>query len=426
MTTTLIRQVRILDPVSDTDQVTDVLVVAGWIRAMGSPTLADLPDVPAGSLETLEADGWILGPGLIDLYSQSGEPGHESRETLQSLMQAAAAGGVTRVGLLPTTNPAVDDPAQVARILQQQQPHLPHLLPWGAITRGGRGKQLTDLMELAVSGIVGFSDGQPLSQPLLQRFLEYVQPLRRPIALWPCDRTSPTAAGNPGVLRDGADALRLGLPSVGAMAETAALAALLEYIEVLQTPVHIMRVSTARSVELIHQAKTRGLPITASVTWLHLVLNSHDLADYDPNLCLAPPLGNPSDQQALIAGLEDGILDAIAIDHSAYTYEEKTVSCSDAPAGAIGLELALPILWQHLVSSGRWQPLQLFRYLSTQPARCLQLQAPTLQISHPAEMLLFNPQAAWTVSAQTLKSKSTNTSWLGQTLQGKVERLWMP
>jgi dihydroorotase len=185
-----------------------------------------------------------------------------------------------------------------------------------------------------------------------------------------------------------------------------------------------MRVSTARSVALIRQAKERGLPITASVTWLHLVFNSRDLASYDPNLRLAPPLGNPADQQALIAGLEEGVLDAIAIDHRAYTYEEKTVGISEAPAGALGLELALPILWQRFVATGRWQPLQLFRYGSFQPAQCLHLQPPAVQVGHPAEMLLFNPGATWTVSTQTLKSKSSNTVWLGQTIQGRVERAW--
>jgi dihydroorotase len=423
MSSTLIRQVRVVDPVSQTDRIADVLVVAGWLRHLGTPELGAIAGTD--SLETIEAEGWILAPGLVDLYSQSGEPGYESRETWHSLAQAAAAGGVTRIGILPTTDPVVDDPAQVAQILSQQQPHLPRMLPWGAITRSARGEQLTDLMELATAGIVGFSDGRPLSLELLQRLLEYAHPLQRPIALWP-DDSADRKGRHPGVIREGAEALRLGLTSLSVMAETAPLAALLEYIDTLQTPVHIMRVSTARSVELLRQAKARGLPVTASVTWLHLVLNSRDLSSYDPNLRLAPPLGNPSDQQALIAGLEDGTLDAIAIDHRAYTYEEKTVGLSDAPAGAIGLELALPILWQTFVLTDRWQPLQLFRYLSSQPAQCLQLPAPALNIDHPAEMLLFNPQATWTVSSQTLKSRSANTSWLGQTLQGRVERLWIP
>ncbi|MBE9080084.1 dihydroorotase [Romeria aff. gracilis LEGE 07310] len=419
MPSTLIRQVRLLDPLSQRDCVTDVLIEADWVSAI-APSLSDYP----ADTDIIEGAGLILAPGLVDLYSQSGEPGYESRETLASLQQAAAAGGFTRVGLLPNTRPVTDNSAAVAQQLRLSQGiRRSQLLPWAAITLGTQGQQLSELAELATAGTVGFSDGQPIENAvLLSRLLDYAQPLQKPIALWPCDR----ALANGGAARAGVDALRLGLPMVPAIAETTAVATILECVAVTQTPVHLMRISTVRSVALIREAKARGLPISASVTWLHLVCNSQDLQSYDPSLRLAPPLGTPLDQQALIEGLADGTLDAIAVDHQPYTYEEKTVPFSLAPPGAVGLELALPVLWQRFVASGQWSALQLWRYLSLQPACCLALEPPQVQVHQPTELVLFDPAAAWTVSPTALKSLSTNTAWLNRDLTGRVLRTWLP
>ncbi|MEM9905257.1 MAG: dihydroorotase [Cyanobacteria bacterium P01_D01_bin.44] len=423
MTRTLIRQVRLINPSDPVDRIVDVLVAKGVVQAIApslhnSDSTGQDSDSTGTATEIIEAADWVLGPGLVDLYSQSGEPGHESRETLKSLEQAALAGGFTRVGVLPNTHPPLDDAAQIACLRSHTQ-----LRPWGAITLGLKGEQLTDLAELAEAGVVGFTEGTPITNPaLLRRLLEYAQPLQRPIALWPCDRT---LTGH-GTVREGTDSIRLGFPGIPTLAETAPLAALLEYVAVLNTPVHVMRVSTARSVELLREAKTRGLPVTASVPWLHLMFTTQDLVTYDPNLKLEPPLGSSSDRQALLAGLEDGILDAIAIDHTAYTYEEKTVAFGNAPPGAIGLELALPILWQTFVATQRWQPHQLWQYLSLQPAQCLKLDPPAVQVGQPAEMVLFDPKRTWSVSSRTLQSLSANTPWLNQTIQGRIERTWIP
>lgn len=423
MPSLLIQQVRVLDPVSATDQVADVLIVDGQIRAI-APQISDIPS----QTEILPGQEKILGPGLVDLYSHSGQPGFESRETLASLTQAAIAGGFTRLGILPNTTPAIDDPAIVAQFKNYGQSstaapaHLiPRLYPWGALTLGTQGEQMTQLSELADAGVVGFTDGAPLQNRLLvRRLLEYLQPLGKTVALWPCD----LALAGDGVTREGDDALQLGLPSTPAMAETAALAALLECVAEINTPVHIMRVSTARSVELIQRAKASGLPITASATWMHLLFSTANLYGYDPNLRLEPPLGNPADQKSLIAALKTGDLDAIALDHSPYTYAEKTVAFSQSPPGVIGLELALPILWRTLVELSDWAPLQLWRCLSTHPAQCLGQSPPRLQVDHLAELILFDPQAAWTVESKTLKSLSSNTPWLGKQIQGQVLRVW--
>jgi dihydroorotase len=281
---------------------------------------------------------------------------------------------------------------------------------------------MTELAELAAAGIVGFADGQSIENwALLRRMLEYLKPLGKPVALWACHRG---LVGN-GVVREGSYSIRYGLPGNPAIAETTALAALLELVAATGTPVHIMRISTARSVELIQTAKGRGLPITASTTWMHLLLDTKALSGYEPSLRVEPPLGNPEDVVALRQGVRTGIIDAIAIDHTPYTYEEKTVAFAEAPAGAIGLELALPLLWQNLVATGEFSALELWQALSTHPAECLQQSVSAIAPNQPAEFILFDPQQPWTVTQQTLKSRSHNTPWLGQQIDGRVVKMWL-
>jgi dihydroorotase len=414
----LLPQVRLLDPVAQTDRTVDVLIEDGIIRAI-APQLTDLPS----NAQRLPSPGCILGPGLIDLYSHSGEPGFETRETLVSLTQAAAAGGFTRLHLLPDTQPAIDNPTTVTWLNSQLATLNSQLHYWAALTLGTHGEQMTELGELAATGIVGFADGQPIANmALVRRLLEYLQPIGKPVALWPCD---PTLVGY-GVMREGLQAMRFGLPGNPAFAETAALAALLECVAELGTPVHLMRISTARSVELIAAAKARGVPVTASTTWLHLLHNTDAVASYDPNLRLEPPLGNPADQVALVQAVQSGIIDAIAIDHTPYTYEEKTVPFAVAPPGAIGLEFALPLLWQALVESQQWSALELWQSLSSRPAACLRLALRPIAPGQPAELTLFDPKITWTVNQQTLKSRSMNTSWWNQAIDGRVIKTWCP
>lgn len=417
MPSELLQQVRVLDPVTDTDRIADVLITDGSIAAVADR----LGDYPADT-ELRDCAGYILGPGLVDLYSHSGEPGYEERETLESLMQAAIAGGFTRLGILPDTHPAIDDVAHLQWLYHAWQTcpaPKPHLHPWAALTQGTQGQRMTELGELAQEASLGFSDGTPVSHlGLVRRILEYLQEAEKTVAFWACD---PELVGD-GVMREGQESIQFGLPGIPEMAEGAALSALLECVAAFKTPVHLMRISTARGVQLVQQAKERGLPITASTTWLHLLLNSQAIAHYDPNLRLDPPLGNAMDQQALQEGLRRGIIDAIAIDHHAYTYEEKTVAFSEAPPGAIGLELALPLLWHGLAATT--PALTLWRCLSTNPALCIKQNPATIAAGNPTEMILFDPQAVWIVEPSALKSLACNTSWLGQTIRGKVLQVW--
>jgi len=416
MASELLRQVRLLDPVNGQDRCVDVWLDEGTIRAIED----HLADGPEGT-EVLDCTGMILGPGLVDLYSHSGEPGNESRETLETLANAAIAGGFTQITLLPDSHPVLDAPTGLGWVKSRWPATGPQLHLWGAISQEVKGQQMTEFADLADAGAIGFADGQPLQNPLLlRRVLEYAQPLQKPVALWGCDRQLQGS----GVAREGMDSIQLGLSGTPSMAETTALATILECVATIGTPVHLMRISTARSVEMIAQAKDRGLPITASTTWMHLLLNTHDLKSYNPNMRLDPPLGTREDQMALIQGVESGVIDAIAIDHAPYTYEEKTVAFAEAPPGAIGLELALPLLWQGLVASEKWSPLTLWQALSTRPFQCLNQTPVALTPGTPANLTLFDQAHRWMVTPQTLKSLSYNTPWLNQMITGRVLKTW--
>ncbi len=418
MSLELIQHVRSIDPSTHTDRTVDVLLENGKVRSIG-------PEIsPSNEMTLIDGRGKVLGPGLVDLYSRVGEPGHEERETLHSIAQAGKAGGFTRLNLLPSTQPALDNPAQV-QWLKQRVEHLrsveslPDLQVWGALTLDTAGMQMCEFAELA-QGVVGFGEGKAIgSFGILLRMLEYTQPFAKPLLLWMWD----SALAGKGTMRQGVESLRFGLPGVGQMAETVPLATLLELLRDPsvprpQVPIHVMRVSTARSIDLIAQAKAEGLPITASTTWLHVLLDSRDLERYPPSLRLPAPLGNEDDRTALVAAIKSGVIDAIAVDHAAYTYEEKTVAFGEAPAGAIGLEFALPMLWQGLVETGQLSAVELWQSLSHKAGDCLGVAA-------GESWVLFDPQAVWTVTEASLKGRSSNTHLWGQAVMGKVVQVWL-
>ncbi len=415
----LLQQVRLIDPVSATDYITDILIVDNYIHSVAN----DISDIPANT-QIRDCRGLILGTGLVDLYSHSGEPGFEERETLLSLFQAATSGGFTRITILPDTSPPVDNPAVVAQLQKSKSNtnnSYPLLYIWGAVSQGIGGEKMTELTDLAAAGVIGFTDSQPWKNlTMVRRLLEYLQPLNKPVAFWCCDRQ---LASN-GIMREGYDSIHLGLPGNPAYSETTAIANLIELVAATGTPIHIMRISTERSVQLITSAKEQGLPITASTTWMHLLLDTTAVQTYDPSLHLEPPLGLPRDMMTLRKAVKSGIIDAIAIDHSPYTYEEKTVSFAEAPPGAIGLELALPLLWQNLVETGELTALELWRALSSHPAQCLQQKPSTIAAGEKAEMTLFNPQQTWKVEGKNLHTLSINTPWLGKQIMGKVVQTW--
>jgi len=408
------RQVRILDPTSAVDTVTDVLIVDGNIQQINSHINYDSDDI-----EVIEGKDLILAPGLVDLYSHSGEPGYEERETLDSLSKSALSGGFSRGGILPNTLPVVDNPATVALIRGKVKHLATHFYIWGALTNNLQGNVVAELSSLAQAGVIGFTDSRPFDNLLLlRRLLEYAQPFDLPVALVPSNMRLRAE----GVIRENDTSIRLGLMGCPGVSETIAIASILELVALTRTPVHLMRISTARGVELIRRAKEEGLPVSASVNWHHLILNSEAVASYDPNLRLEPPLGEENDRLALIEAIKNGVIDAIAVDHTPYTYEEKTVAFAQAPPGAIGYELILPLLWENLVTTGQISPLKLWEALSTNPLHCLKQEGIQLQEGQKAELILFSPHQSWQVTPSQLQSLSNNSYWLNQEIRGKVLR----
>jgi len=386
-TNLILRQVRWLDPVGQREGIADVWLENGRIRAID-------PQLPVqNGVQEYPAQGCILGSGLVDVYSQSSEPGYEGRETLSQLVAQAMQGGFTRLTLLPGTQPVVDRAAVVTG-WQEQHAQIPLKLNlWGALTQGLRGERMAELAELHRAGVVGFSDGQPIPHlGLLQQLLIYAQPFGKPIALVPHNpHLNPT-----GVARSGTHSLTWGLPDVPVAAETSALTAILELLSTLDiaTPVHLMRISTQRGVALVAQAKDAGLPITASTPWTHLLWDSSHLGDYNPYLRFDPPLGNPADRLALIQGVKTGVIDAIAIDHQAYTYEEKMVPFGLAPPRLPGLGMALSYLWAGLVTPGHLTAGELWSSLSTKALLCLGELPVTLTPGAGMALTLFAPEDA--------------------------------
>ena len=402
----LFKQVRILD-VDSSSNITETFADVFIDRDRQIHINFDQSQIPQNT-NISERSSLVLGTGAIDLYSTSGEPGHESRETIPELVQAAKNGGFATVGILPNTQPAIDDIAALEFWRNVQQKHGNILQPWGAITKGLEGKQLTDMAELAES-VIGFTDGKAIANLLLvRRAMEYLKPLGKPIALFP---QNPDLAGG-GVIREGKWSLQYGMTGYPAAAETSALAALIELVRLTKASTHFMRLSTAQSVELIAQAKNDGLPVTASTTWLHLCHCDRDLENYDPNLRLSPPLGSEGDRLALIAGIKSGAIDSIAIDHTPCTYEEKVVPFEVAPVGAIGLEFALPVLWQSLVTTGLLTASELWQALSSNPAKILGIK--------PKLSTLFDPNLEWIANGQAIASQSRNSNYMGRSLIGKT------
>ncbi len=414
----VLQNVRLLDPVHTLDQVLDVWIEDGILKAVGS-----LPSVPPET-HVHNAQAWVLGPGLVDLYAHVGEPGHEPRETLGGLADAALAGGFTRVGLLPSTDPPLDS-VEALGALQAKTKGIwpsPQWLPLAALTKGIQGQTLSELGELASSSIAGFCEDRPLPSLLMvQRILEYLQPYNKPLLLWAWD---PNQVGD-GLIYEGEESLRLGLKGIPMTAETSRVAGLIELVRRTPTPVHLMRISSARSVELLAQAQAEGLPITASVTWMHLLLSDQDIrrCDYHPALRLDPPLGSEANRQALVEGVQSGILTAIATDHQAHTFEEKSLPFGHAPAGAVGLEFALALLWDQLVQTGALSPLALWGSLSQGPLHCLGQTLVPIQSQPTQPLVLFDLEQTWIVDSQTVFSRPQSTSWWGHTLRGKVTEI---
>ena len=371
--------------------------------------------------------GWIVAPGFIDLHAHLREPGFEESETITTGARAALAGGFTTICAMPNTEPAIDSPGLVAEVIVRgKAAHAARVLPIAAITRGRKGKELADLVELAAAGAVAFSDdGSPVSDgQLFRNALEYARAAGRPIFEHSQDLT--LSAG--GVMHEGTVSARLGLAGMAAAAEETAISRDLALARLAGGRLHLSHVSTSGGVELIRRAKVDGLAVTAEVTPHHLALTDEwvggsrafaweDGGDratpYETSTKVNPPLRTAADVRACWAGLMDGTIDAIATDHAPHASTRKDVEYQEAAFGISVFETAVPLLLAGVAAGwGTWD--RVVEALTTGPARVLGIGVPQ------NDLVFIDPRASWTLAAAAMVSLGKNTPLLGRTLVGRV------
>ena len=406
----LIRGGRLIDPSCGRDEPADVLIEDGLIAATGA-------DLSAEDCQIIEAANLIVAPGLVDMHCHLREPGQTRKETIATGTAAAAAGGFTSVLCMPNTTPAVSTGAVVSFIkAKAAREGVVKVYPIGAISKDLAGKELAEMGDMVECGAVAFSDdGRPVMNSRLMRLaLEYSLIFDVPVIAHEED----LELVDGGDMHEGYYSTALGLRGIPAAAEEAMIARDILLARQTGARLHVAHVSTAEGVELIRRAKEQGLSITAEVTPHHLTLTDAAVATYDTNTKVNPPLREPADVEALIAGLRDGILDCVATDHAPHTAEDKNVEFHQAANGISGFETALPLLWTELVQSGKLTPLQLLERMSTAPARLIGLPAGTLAVGAPADVVVFDPRTDRTVEPQKFRSLGKNTPFAGRMLRG--------
>jgi dihydroorotase len=413
---TVIKGGRIVDPASGHDEIGDLWIEKGKITAL---TKANAKK-PEKSDSSIEATGKVVAPGLVDMHVHLREPGAEYKETIASGTRAAAVGGVTSVACMPNTNPPIDNLAMVELILSKAKSQgVVNVFPVACITRNREGNRLTDMGELKAAGVVAVSDdGDPVSSPVLMRSaMQYATMLDLLIINHAEEKT---LAGN-GVAHAGFMATILGLAGVPRSAMEVMIARDVILAEETGSRIHIPHVSTAGAVRIIREAKARGVQVTAETAPHYLVLTDECLRDYDTNVRVNPPIPEQTDQQALLDGLKDGTIDAIATDHAPHSRREKEMEFALAAPGICGLETSLSLTLTALVAGQGASLLEAINCLSYQPAKILKIPKGTLSVGADADVVIFDDKADRTISAADFQSQSDNTPFNGWKVKGEVE-----
>jgi dihydroorotase len=414
----LIKNGRVIDPATQFDAVADIAIADGKILAIGNVPKNFAPDT------TLQAQGCVVAPGLVDLSVRLREPGHEHEGMLASELAAAVAGGVTSVVCPPDTEPVLDVPGLVEMLrYRSERLHQSRVFPLGALTRGLQGEVLTEMVELTQAGCVGFSQAEvPLvNTQVLQRALQYASTFGYSVWLRPQDYYL-----GKGVAASGAMATRLGLSGVPVAAEVIALHTIFELVRSTQARVHLCRISSAAGVELVRQAKKEGLPISCDVSINSLHLTDVDIGFFDSRMRVNPPLRQQRDRDALRAALADGTIDVLVSDHTPVDEDAKALPFAESEPGATGLELLLSLALKWATDSGLSLS-QAIAVVTNRPAAVLGNSAGPLAsgagrlvVGGAADVCVFDPAAAWTVEPAALRSQGHHTPFGGYELPGRV------
>ena len=408
----LLRGGRVVDPASDTDAVSNVLVEDGRIAAVGE-------DAPAG-VSVLDCDGLVVAPGFVDLHAHLRQPGREDKETIETGSRAGAAGGYTAIAAMANTDPVADHVGVIEEVRAlAAQAGLCDVFPVGAITKGLKGESLAEIGELAAAGVRMFSDdGRPVpTARQLRMALQYAQAFDVVIA----EHCEDASLAEGAQMHEGYSSATFGLAGSPGETEEIVVARDLALTRLTGGRLHLCHLSSAASVDLVRRAKAAGLRVTAEVTPHHLTFVDEDLSTYDTNLKVNPPLRRIDDREALRAGLADGTIDAVATDHAPHAVEEKEAEFDQSPPGTIGLETSLAAVLSQLVEPRAISLSRAIEALSTEPARILGLSehGGPIAAGSAANLTVFDPAATWVVEAP-FASRSRNSAFLGRTLTGRV------
>ena len=408
---TLFTNAKLIDPEAQTEDTGWLLVQNGAIAAtgQGEPPQAD---------ETIDCNGLCLAPGIVDIGVKVGEPGERHKESYASAARAAAAGGVTTMAIRPDTSPAIDTPEALEFVKRRaNEDSAVNVLPLAALTKGREGREMTEIGFLMDAGAVGFSDCDAVvtNTKVFQRALTYARSLGALVIAHPQEPILSAGAA----VTSGKFATLRGLPSVSPMAERMGLDRDIALLEMTGARYHADQITTARALPALERAKRNGLDITAGTSIHHLTLNELDVADYRTFFKLKPPLRSEDDRLATVEALASGLIDTISSMHTPQDEESKRLPYAEAASGAVALETLLPAALR-LVHAGSLTLAQLFRALALNPAKRLQLASGRLSKGAPADLMLFDPSKPFVLDRTTLLSKSKNTPFDGQRLQGKV------
>jgi len=403
----LIRGGRIIDPASGRDSVADILIDEDRIAQIGDR-------LRAGDAQVVDATGSIVSPGFIDLHCHLREPGQELSETIETGTAAAAAGGFTAVCCMPNTQPVNDNASVTRSIVERAANCRVRVWPIGAASMGSKGDGLAEIAAMKDAGIVAVSDdGRPVATArLMRQVMEYANALGLPV-IDHCEDGS-LAAG--GAMREGPTSIRLGLPGIPGASESICVGRDVEVAKLSGGRLHIAHLSTRASLEHVREAKNNGLDVTCEVTPHHFTLIDEDVV-YDSNYKMNPPLASDDDRDALLEGLADGTVDAIATDHAPHHAASKDVEFEKAPFGITGFETALALGLAELVHSNRISLMRFVGLFTTGPARILKMERKIAE-GQPADLTLFSLEHRWTFQVKDSASKSRNSPFDGREFHG--------
>jgi len=412
--TILIRGGRVIDPSQRIDRVADLWLAGGRVAGFEGGQ-----EEGEGAEVVIDAAGLIVCPGLIDCHVHLREPGNEEDETIATGAAAALAGGVTSLACMPNTRPALDSQgAAEFVVLQAQRARKANVYPVGAVSKGREGKELAELGQLVAGGAVAFTDdGAPVaSAALMRRALQYASMFDR-VIMQHCQVPELTEGG---VMNEGSESMRLGLPGMPPAAEDIMVARDIRLAEITGGRLHIQHISTARSVELVREGKARGIKVTAEACPHHFTLTDDCLRTFDSNFKMNPPLRTREDVAAVIGGLVDGTIEILATDHAPHAPEKKMRELDEAPFGIVGLETLIPITVLGLIEPGHLAWPRVIELLTINPANLLGIKKGTLKPGADADVTLIDPDARWTIDPARFLSKSRNTPYGGREVRGRA------